>query len=298
MNTKDRRDASQENAWAMLESVEHDPAVQAWLSDLDRQPPARRVAGGYKVIAIAASCLMMVCLGVGAYLHFRPMHYETQVGEQRDVLLPDGSRITLNTDTSLNVRYAKTRRHIELERGEALFAVEHDANRPFDVSAGGTLTRALGTEFNVDVRHSTVTVSVLDGTVRIAAAPQIAGTPGSAPINMEPGMSTIVPALVKGQAIEVRTTEHRVIAEQADVRRIDAWRTRRLDFTDLPLAEAVDEFNRYSNTRIIVGTPALESVRISGIFRIGDAEGFLFSLEQTLGVKTLLSAGEVTLVER
>jgi transmembrane sensor len=297
MSTQDRREADRESAWALLERVEDDPVVQSWLRDLDREQPAwRRMIGRRAMIGIAASVLLMLCASVIAYIHFQPLHYETRIGEQRDVVLPDGSRVTLNTDTSLKVRYSKTRRYIELERGEALFTVEHDASWPFDVSAGGTLTRALGTEFNVDVRNSKVTVSVLDGAVRVAAVKQIAGssvTPGS---DLQPGMSTIATALAKGEAVEVRPAERRVIAEKADVRRIDAWRTRRLEFTDTPLADAIDEFNRYSSTPIVIGTPDLAAVRVSGIFRIGDVDGFVFSLEQTLGARTLTSPSEITLV--
>jgi transmembrane sensor len=233
-------------------------------------------------MAIAASVLLVLCVGLAAYVQLKPLHYETRIGEQRDVLLPDGSRVTLNTDTALKVRYSKARRYIEMQRGEALFAVKHDAQWPFDVAAGGTLTRALGTEFNVDLRNSTVTVSVLDGAVRVVEANEIA--------------AAITPALAKGEAVAVRVGERHAAPEKADLRRIDAWRTRRLEFNNTPLAAAVDEFNRYSNTRVVIGTPELEQVRVSGVFRIGDADGFLFSLEQALGVKVLAAPGEVTLL--
>ncbi|HEY5760880.1 MAG TPA: FecR domain-containing protein [Steroidobacter sp.] len=272
-----------DQAWALLDLVENDPTVEQWLHDLDRAGPVRRrwLSTG-RMMALAASVVLAVCIGIVAYFQLQPLRYETQVGEQRDVLLEDGSRVTLNTNTSLKVRYSKARRYIEMERGEALFAVKHDARWPFEVAAGGTVTRALGTEFNVDLRNSTVTVSVLDGAVRVASANETA--------------TTITPALAKGQSVAVRSGEQRAMPEKADLRRIDAWRTRRLEFSDTPLAQAVEEFNRYSDTRVVVGTTDLEAVRVSGVFRIGDTDGFLFSLEQALGVQTLEAAGEVTLV--
>lgn len=284
MRTPDsQQQRDRDRAWALLDLVENDPAVEQWLHDLDRTGPVRRrwLSNG-RLMALAASVVLAVCIGVFAYVQLQPLHYETRVGEQRDVLLEDGSRVTLNTNTSLKVSYTKARRYIEMERGEALFAVKHDAHWPFDVAAGGTVTRALGTEFNVDLRNSTVTVSVLDGAVRVAAANEKA--------------MTITPALAKGQAIAVHSGEQRAMPEKADLRRIDAWRTRRLEFSDTPLTQAVEEFNRYSDTRVVVGTPDLETVRVSGVFRIGDTDGFLFSLEQALGVQTLEAAGEVTLV--
>lgn len=272
-----------DQAWALLELVENDPTVQNWLQDLDRSAPVQRHSLSRRnVMAIAASVLLVLCVGLAAYVQLKPLHYETRIGEQRDVLLPDGSRVTLNTDTALKVRYSKARRYIEMQRGEALFVVKHDAQWPFEVAAGGTLTRALGTEFNVDLRNSTVTVSVLDGAVRVVEANEVA--------------AAITPALAKGEAVAVRVGERHAAPEKADLRRIDAWRTRRLEFNNTPLAAAVDEFNRYSNTRVVIGTPELEQVRVSGVFRIGDADGFLFSLEQALGVKVLAAPGEVTLL--
>lgn len=284
MRTPDsQQQQDRDQAWALLDLVENDPAVEQWLNDLDRTAPARRrwLSNG-RMLTLAASVLLAVCIGVFGYIQLQPLRYETRIGEQRDVLLEDGSRVTLNTNTALKVRYTKSRRYIEMQRGEALFAVKHDAKWPFEVAAGGTITRALGTEFNVDLRNSTVTVSVLDGAVRIAAANEKA--------------TTITPALAKGQAVAVRGGSQQAQPQKADLRRIDAWRTRRLEFSDTPLTQAVEEFNRYSDTRVVVGTPDLQTVRVSGVFRIGDTDGFLFSLEQALGVQTLDAAGEVTLV--
>ena len=106
----------------------------------------------------------------------------------------------------------------------------------------------------------------------------------------------VVPVVItKGEALELRTQERQVREEKADVKRIDAWRARRLEFSDTPLREAIEEFNRYSTTHIEVGTPELASVRVSGIFRTGDAAGFLYSLQQALGVQTHESADGVIL---
>jgi transmembrane sensor len=247
------------------------------------------------VWSAAAGILVAVGIGTAAFVYLSTPVYETRVGEQRDVLLPDGSRVTLNTGTELTVHYSDKRRYIELERGEALFAVRLDATRPFEVAAGGTLTRALGTEFNVDMRDTRVTVSVLEGAVRVLAASMHSNTaPGAAAggsANRESGT-----ALAKGEAVEFRPAEHRVHEAPADLKRIDAWRTRRLEFSDTPLAEAVEEFNRYTTTHLTIATPELATVRVSGVFRIGDAEGFLFSLREALSVQAHESTNEVILM--
>ncbi len=285
---------AQQRAWDLLASVENHPQVQAWLDAVDAPAPRFR-----RISAAAAGVVLTIGVGAGAWLlHSAGAHYKTRVGEQRDVILADGSKVTLNTDTALTVRYSAERRYIELERGEALFSVKHNVAQPFDVSAGDTLTRALGTEFNVDLRNTKVTVSVLDGAVRVAAA-NVANPPAngsaSAVDSDERGL-TPVAALAKGQALEFHTQDRRVLEEKADLRRIDAWRTRRLEFSDTPLAEAVEEFNRYSTSHVTIGTPDLGAVRVSGVFRIGDADGFLFSLQEALHVEAHESEDEIVLL--
>ena len=82
----------------------------------------------------------------------------------------------------------------------------------------------------------------------------------------------------------------------ADLRRIGAWRMRRLEFSNTTLRTAVEEFNRYSGTRLVIGSPELETVRVSGVFQIGDTDGFLYSLKEELRVQAFESKETVTLV--
>ncbi|HEV8331708.1 MAG TPA: FecR domain-containing protein [Steroidobacteraceae bacterium] len=280
MRTGRKLTAEQERAWALLAAVEDHPRVQEWLAS-STAPRAR------SHVRWAAAAALVVTIGVAftiAYLQLQPPHYETAVGEQRDVLLPDGSRITLNTDTAVTVHYAESVRRIDLEQGEAIFSVKHDAQRPFDVGAGGTLTRALGTEFNVDMRNDGISVSVIEGVVRVSA------------VNDDAGESPGIAALTKGRTAKMRRGDARIVEAAADLNRIHAWRARRLEFSNTPLPEALAEFNRYSTAHVVIGTAELQSVRVSGVFSIGDTDAFLFSLRETLGAQTLGSADEIVLV--
>jgi transmembrane sensor len=274
--------ADRERAWALLAAVEDHPRVQKWL----KASEARRA---HIYMWRAAAAVIVVAIGfafAAVYLQARPVQYETAVSEQRDVLLADGSRVTLNTDTTLTVHYAASSRRVELERGEAIFAVKHDAARPFEVVAGQTVTRALGTEFNVDRRRDRIKVSVIEGVVRVSAA----GDDGAGEV------TPLVPALTKGRSAEFRNNDKRIVEAAADLKRIQAWRARRLEFSDTSLPEALEEFNRYSTAHVVIGAPELNTVRVSGVFRIGDTEGFLFSLREALGVQTLATQEEIVLL--
>ena len=236
--------ADRERAWALLAAVEDHPRVQKWL-----EAPAVRRTPIYMRWAAAAAIVVAIGLAFAVvYLQVRPVQYETAVSEQRDVLLADGSRITLNTDTALTVRYTASSRRVDLERGEAIFAVKHDVARPFEVVAGQTVTRALGTEFNVDRRSDRIRVSVIEGVVRVSAA----GRDGAGKV------TPLVPALTKGRSAEFQNDDDRIVEAAADLKRIQAWRARRLEFSDTPLPEALEEFNRYSTAHVVIGADDLK----------------------------------------
>jgi len=69
-------------------------------------------------------------------------------------------------------------------------------------------------------------------------------TIGDAADDPRSGLATIAAALAKGEAVDIRPQGRRVISEKADLERVDAWRNRRLEFTDTPLPAAIEEFNR------------------------------------------------------
>jgi len=85
------------------------------------------------------------------------------------IQLSDGSRIDLNTDTELSIQYTWTARSVKLERGEALFSVVHNPEKPFEVIAAGGRIQDIGTRFNIYRQADRVSVTVLEGEVSVAA---------------------------------------------------------------------------------------------------------------------------------
>jgi transmembrane sensor len=109
-------------------------------------------------------------------------------------------------------------------------------------------------------------------------------------------VTPVVPALTKGRSAEFRNDDNRIVEAAADLKRIQAWRARRLEFSDTLLPEALDEFNRYSTAHVVIGAADLNAIRVSGVFRIGDTEAFLFSLREALGVQTIATQEEIVLL--
>ena len=100
------------------------------------------------------------------------LSHQTAIAEHRDIVLTDGSRVSIGAKSSLSVNFSSEKRIVVLEAGEALFEVAHDAERPFVVLAGASTITAVGTAFNVRREGNRVVVTVTEGTVEVRRTPQ------------------------------------------------------------------------------------------------------------------------------
>ncbi|HEY8509041.1 MAG TPA: FecR domain-containing protein [Steroidobacteraceae bacterium] len=229
-------------------------------------------------IAAVASLLLVLAVSVVGYVLWpEGEQFTTRVGVTDVVSLEDGSQITLNTDTGVRVALKPAERVIELHKGEAYFEVAKDPARPFIVNAGRIRVIAVGTKFSVRRDGSEVQVVVTEGAVRLEhqqlqdsqrAGAQMAGEAASA-------------GLVVAGAI-ARAREGRVIVEQESERIEDylSWRNGYLVFRDTPLADAVAEFNRYHDRKIVIEDPAIAAIQVGGTFRSTSTDVFLWMLRQ------------------
>ena len=149
-----------------------------------RQAGARRWNRRTVKLGAAAAALAMVVIGAAAiYMNLHsPTYYKTDIGERRIVALPDGSRISMDSDTRVGVTYQKTARSITLDRGRSRFDVAHDASRPFTVTAGPQTVVAVGTSFDVERLQSTVLITLIQGQVVIKSAQAAATTETIRPV--------------------------------------------------------------------------------------------------------------------
>ncbi|QYC11445.1 FecR family protein [Brevundimonas nasdae] len=206
----------------------------------------------------------LACIGLAATLltlHFsgRAEHYSTVVGDRREVRLADGSDLTLDTASTVTAKLTGRERVIHLETGQAYFAVQRDATRPFRVVAGDVEVIAIGTAFEVRRLGPDVEVVLAEGRVRVVDRAR----------RREWSLSP-------GQKLNTRSA--RPTPVQADVIAETSWREGRLIFHHKPLAAAIAEVNRYSTRHIILEASALSSSPLSGAFDVGDLDGFAAAL--------------------
>lgn len=232
----------------------------------------------YHRLSVSTAALIFTGLLLAVVTNLMPVTYKTDIGELRTVILEDSSAVTLNTNSEIAVHYSSGSRHIRLEHGEVFFEVAHDLSRPFEVSAGKGLVKAVGTAFGVELDGDKVTVSVLEGTVAVTPNIEVLGDKRVTVESQE---------LTVGESLDYWKSGAVAEVNYANKKRITAWREGKLNFDGLRLADAIKEHNRYTSHKIVLGSDDVRNLAISGIFRIGDTDSLLYLLEQSLGLQAI-----------
>ena len=216
--------------------------------------------------------------------------YQTVAGQRSSVTLEDGSILELSSRTRLRASITKHQRSIELLSGQAIFKVAHDSSRPFVVRVRDREIVALGTAFDVRVDDERLRVTLLEGKVAVrpegsAATLDAADRGTSSTLPSQQTMDVVI--LMPGQQLTIddrresnRHDDLSRIVQQVNVEKATGWREGRIFLDDLSLREAVEEMNRNSATRIVIDDPALELLRVNGMFRAGEQQAFAHALEE------------------
>ncbi|HEX6866902.1 MAG TPA: FecR domain-containing protein [Caulobacteraceae bacterium] len=269
--------------WQGIEPLRADPRIRAMQQGRPRRWVARALA----------ACLAVAVLGGGGlagwYLWPQPtlstQQFTTGVGEKATVTLPDGSVVTLSTDTLVRTRKDDDKRLVYLDRGQAFFTVAKDRRHPFEVHAAGRTVTAVGTAFEVRVDDG-FKVTLVEGKVRVDAPLAPAPSKGPAPLAPKPQVQETV--MVAGTQLVASGDIWRV--QPADVARETSWTRGQLVFVDEPLANVAAEMNRFSDRKIRVDASA-GATKISGTFKPGDVAAFVSALRD-YGLADIASADE------
>lgn len=192
--------------------------------------------------------------------------YHTGVGQQRTLILADGSTVTLNSASAVSVAYSEHERKVILRGGEALFEPLADARRPFVVVAEDQRLQSAASAFSVRRDGSRLTVVVRDGQVQFT---------GDHP-----------PLLLQAdQRVDYQAGQPLYAQQKVDATSQTAWQRGKLIFNGRPLGEVIAELERYQHGRILVSDSQLAALAISGVFDLRDPQGSLHALEQRYPLK-------------
>jgi transmembrane sensor len=264
--------------------------------------PRRRSSG--PLIAAAAFGMLLIAVGI-VWSQYAGM-IATGVGEQRQLVLQDGTRVFLNTDTRIVVKYDKAARRVEMRRGEALFNVAKRSDWPFIVTAGDRQVRALGTAFVVRRDAQRVAVTLVEGSVLVS--PVMSAVNNLKPPSIEgPGAIEQTPATASssqgGSGEFTLTPGQRLTFDAGAATKLDtpsvekttAWRRGQVILDDTPLQAAANEMNRYNEIKLVVQDPAAAGVLINGLFQAGDSTHFANAVAQAYGLTVIERGDEIVL---
>jgi transmembrane sensor len=214
--------------------------------------------------SLAAAATILLSVLTLLLLQLGGNEFETGIGEQRRVVLEDGSSIHLNTATVAQVRYSRARRAVEMSTGEAYFDVARDTDRPFLVDTAQGRIEVVGTAFAVYASNSATRLTVAEGKVRFTA---------------NSGEQTM---LMPGQ--RVRITHQGIERSRVERRDIGTWMAGQLEYDDVTLSDLIGDLNRYFPTRMVLSDPTLGERHVVASLRLEDQEGVLDTLNETLGL--------------
>lgn len=286
----------------------------------------------------AAVLLAIVVGGYGVYQAWFAGVYTTGVGEQRTVRLQDGTRLTLNSDSKVVVRFAKARRRVTLARGEAYFDVVHNPQRPFVVTVGDHDVTDVGTVFMVRYEDGNAAITLLEGEVtvshaliaepttakaRAAAAPSqggqtrvitsgrgsqsptlavdpagSAGSGGVRPIGAGEGLAAAgangaqTVTLVPGERL-VLPADAPARLDEPNIDVVTAWRRGEVVLERTRLDEAIAEMNSYEVRKLVITSPRVARLRISGIYHVGDGAGFAATIAKLYDLRVTRARNEI-----
>ncbi|EGI76098.1 FecR family protein [Hylemonella gracilis] len=266
--TEQERAASEEacRAWC-AEDARHERVFrqmrQMWQA-VDAPKPRRKAS---VAVAIVLMLVTWVLLPTERWM----ADQRTALGEVRRVVLLDGSALTLDSGTAVDVRMDAHKREIRLHAGRVLAEVAKDqTGRPFVVTGRDGSARALGTRYIVDQRATDTRVEVLESTVAVASRLH-----PDEPIVLKEGEGVDY----TDQAVGARTA---VLTTTAAL----AWTRARLVFNEAPVEKVVAELSRYRSGMLTIrDAEKLKNLRFTGVLPLDDTDAALRIVAQNLQLK-------------
>ena len=252
-----------------------EPARRSSLPGLSRSPWARGMA--------AAAVAALVVTGVMSF--GTSTAYATAIGERRVVVLSDNSRIELNTDSKVVVRYRHGVREVKLIRGEAVFEAAKDA-RPFVIKAADAVMQAdASTEMAVRLRSDGAAVTVKRGAVDLDPEP----AERKDELRLKAGVTAIYSSA---------GSRSRAVSD-SEIDRALAWRQGAIALNGQSLEQAVAEFNRYNRQQISIADPSISGLRLAGYFQTTEPKSFVTAVTSAFPVRATEGAdGTIRLSRR
>ena len=276
-----------EQLWSTLGDFAHAPEIDRLMHPAPATNtvphPSRRKNRRHWISITAVAAVVALAVIVSMPLGLLQKHtpdspaiaYATSNGERRSIDLQDGSRMDLDANTQVEVRFSPTARRITLQSGRAYFKVAKDRRRPFEVVSDQGRVRALGTQFETSLRGNTLDVALFEGSVALST-------------QQRRHDQTTVATLKPGQQARIQSDRVTILPTRVSYRpsiALPASDNEKLVFDDMLVSEAINEFNGRSKQKVRLDVAGLGQQRISGVFHGDDPDGFVEALGELYGLR-------------
>jgi transmembrane sensor len=273
--------------------------------------PKRRSLARYLKFAAAASISLPLTMASVIFVrgHYLALHgsysYQTGVGERKVLRLPEGSEITLDANSSLEVSLTPQRRSLRLAGGEAYFQVAKDAQRPFVVQAGGAEVRAVGTAFDVRISQDLTVVAVTEGRVEMRSAPSSPASIALLDTALQGGVHSQTYA--GAPAVQVSAGEAKSFGVGSGLRELPqsqaslatTWLQGRRQYRNEPLRYVLADIDRCTGRHIKIVGEATGELKFTGTLSLENSRSWLKGLGIALPVTiSETESGEVVVQAR
>lgn len=259
-----------ETLWRNFDDLEGNAArpAQAALAKLaTRKRDKRRLK---RAVGATIVCIGLAVLLSDAMHPYLLADHHTGLAQRETLTLPDGSQVTLDAHSAVDIRYSQTERRVVLREGQILAQVHHDrVNRPFIIQTEQGTATALGTRYTVSLQGRRTIISVIESSVR--ACPQTL-----APItcmDLNPGQSA---AIAEGTVSRMTSSGFTDPA---------SWTQGYLALDNQPLSRVLHMLRAYHSGLLWYDERDLQSVRVSGVIPIDDSSQAFSILAQTLPIR-------------
>ena len=272
------------------------PALEASAgvhSKLRKQPQRRFVTPAVAVIMLVITAGALLTLLHTPAAIDAPTIYQTAIGEYETIVLDDGTSVSLNTDSQIEVAFSESERRVRMINGEALFEVAPNPTWPFVVYSDTAVAEAVGTSFVLRLRDAITELAVVEGAVAFSSLTVMDAsadrTPNAAvPAEPERLLQDIERVVVTAGQTLTSGDIPKLVAEQGapdlsilsdrEIQRRLSWTEGFLEFSQTPLETVVAELTRHNDVTIEIADPSLKSLKFGGIFRTGDVDELLDAL--------------------
>jgi transmembrane sensor len=230
---------------------------------------------------IAASLLLLLVAMIGwySYYHLRTSNYHTAYAETKKIILPDGSKVILNSNSEIEFKadLSSDKERIIYLKGEAFFEVTHTKNhQKFIVTTNGINVTVLGTKFNVNGRRGNVKVVLNSGKVKVTDTQNRS-------LLMAPG-----------EMVEFNPVENKYLKSKVSTELYTSWKHNRLEFKNTPIKEIFQLLEDNYGFEVVVNNISLRDRRLTGNFPADsisillESMGEVFDLEITQNKKQII----------